>query len=105
VARVHAVSVLLFLAATVMAALLTRTRAAPEVTRAATVLLAVLVAQAAVGYTQYFLGVPVALVGIHVAGAVAVWVATLRFALSTNHAVDATPFVPTPELAVPASTR
>lgn len=44
----------------------------------AEVLLAVLVAQAAVGYTQYFTGVPVLLVGIHVAGACAVWVATLR---------------------------
>lgn len=41
-------------------------------------LLAVLVAQAAVGYTQYFTGVPAMLVGIHVAGACAVWVATLR---------------------------
>ena len=47
--------------------------------RRAEVLLGVLVAQAAVGYTQYFTGVPVVLVGIHIAGAAAVWAAAVRF--------------------------
>jgi cytochrome c oxidase assembly protein subunit 15 len=46
------------------------------------VVLAVAVAQAAVGYIQYFNGVPALLVGFHVAGAAAVWVATLRFRLA-----------------------
>ncbi len=35
-------------------------------------------AQGAVGYVQYFTGVPWLLVAVHVAGACAVWVAVLR---------------------------
>ena len=38
--------------------------------------------QGAIGYTQYFTGVPVLLVGIHVAGAVCVWDATVALATS-----------------------
>ena len=45
-------------------------------------LLAVLVAQGALGYVQYFTGVPALLVGFHVAGATAVWVAVLRLHLA-----------------------
>ncbi|MEO7443067.1 MAG: heme A synthase, partial [Acidimicrobiales bacterium] len=45
------------------------------------VLLGVLVAQAAIGYVQYFTGVPVLLVGAHIAGATAVWAAVVRFQL------------------------
>jgi len=41
------------------------------------VLLAVLLAQAGVGYAQYFSGIPAFLVGIHIAGATAVWSATV----------------------------
>ena len=39
------------------------------------------VAQGAIGYVQYFTGVPVVLVGLHIAGAVAVWTSALRFHL------------------------
>ena len=46
-----------------------------------TVLLCVLLAQAAVGYTQYFTNVPALLVGIHVTGATALWIAVLTFHL------------------------
>jgi len=35
----------------------------------------------AIGYTQYFNGVPALLVGFHVLGAVTVWVCVLRLAL------------------------
>ena len=49
--------------------------------RRVTVLLAVLVAQAGVGYAQYFSDIPPLLVGIHIAGATAVWSATLVFYL------------------------
>jgi cytochrome c oxidase assembly protein subunit 15 len=38
--------------------------------------------QVAIGYTQYFTGVPVLLVGFHILGAVAVWTTTLRLALA-----------------------
>jgi cytochrome c oxidase assembly protein subunit 15 len=46
-----------------------------------TMLLAVLLAQGALGYVQYFMGVPAVLVAFHVAGSIAVWLAVLRFAL------------------------
>jgi heme a synthase len=49
--------------------------------RRSEVLLAVLVAQGVLGYVQYFTGVPALLVGFHVAGATAVWVAVLRLQL------------------------
>ena len=59
---------------------------APDAVRRGDLLLAALVAQAAVGYTQYFTGVPALLVGVHIAGATAVWVAVLRFNLGlTRH--------------------
>jgi cytochrome c oxidase assembly protein subunit 15 len=41
-----------------------------------------LAAQIAIGYTQYFTGVPPLLVGIHVAGAALVWVAAIRLLLA-----------------------
>jgi cytochrome c oxidase assembly protein subunit 15 len=82
VARIHGIAENLFLlAALVTLWLLHRTGAPAPVRRRAQVLLAVLVAQAAVGYAQYFTGVPVVLVGIHVLGAVCVWVAVLAFHL------------------------
>ena len=36
------------------------------------------VAQAVVGYTQYFTGVPVLLVGVHIVGAISVWCASVH---------------------------
>ena len=82
VARIHGIAENLFLLATVVTLwLLHRTRAPEETRHDAEALLAVLVAQAAVGYVQYFSGVPVLLVGVHVAGATAVWIAVLRFHL------------------------
>ncbi len=46
--------------------------------RRAWVLLAVTLGQGLVGYVQFFTGVPWALVGVHVLGAVLVWFAVLR---------------------------
>jgi len=82
VARVHGVAVMVFL--TVVIALLFvahRAGALARLQRAITVLLVVVVAQAAVGYTQYFTGVPPLLVGIHIVGAVAVFTAALALYL------------------------
>jgi cytochrome c oxidase assembly protein subunit 15 len=82
VARLHGLSVMLLLALTgVTLWRLRRERAPADAVRRGDVLLGVLVAQAAVGYTQYFTGVPALLVGVHIAGATAVWVASLRFNL------------------------
>jgi cytochrome c oxidase assembly protein subunit 15 len=85
VARLHGIGVALFLVVTLAAVVrAVRARAPAPVLRRGEVLLAALVAQAGVGYVQYFTGVPALLVGIHIAGATAVWVATLRFLLSLS---------------------
>ena len=76
-ARVHGTMVMIFLAAVlVMVWLLRRDRAPHDVQQRVTLLLVVLVAQAAVGYIQYFNDIPALLVGVHIAGATAVWSAT-----------------------------
>ena len=51
---------------------------------AARLVVGVLAAQAAVGYLQYFTGVPPLLVGIHIAGAAALWTAVLRLHLAVR---------------------
>ena len=82
VARVHSVSVLVLLALTLCTLWSAHRDGAPAAVHdALSALLAVLVAQAAVGYTQYFTGVPAALVAAHILGAVAVWVAVVRVGL------------------------
>ena len=69
---------MLFLALTLLALWLMRRTSAPARTqqRARWLVYAICV-QAAIGYTQYFTGVPVLLVGFHIAGAVCVWTATI----------------------------
>ena len=63
--------------------------AAPAVVRRLHVLLVVLVAQGAIGYWQYFTGVPALLVAFHVLGAALVWIAVLRVWLSLHVPVPA----------------
>jgi cytochrome c oxidase assembly protein subunit 15 len=89
-ARVHGTAVLLVIALAVVLARRLRSEGAAEVAqRRSIVLLAVLVAQAGVGYVQYFTGVPALLVAVHIAGATAVWIATLRLVLSMRTRVPA----------------
>jgi cytochrome c oxidase assembly protein subunit 15 len=81
-ARVHGTTVMIFLAAVlVMVWLLRRDRAPHNVQQRVVLLLVVLVAQAAIGYIQYFNDIPAFLVGVHVAGATAVWSATVALYL------------------------
>ena len=82
VARIHAVAVWVLLALTLVLA--RAARHTPLVRRATTILLAVLVVQGAVGYTQYFTGVPAVLVGVHVAGAIATWWAATHVLLAVR---------------------
>lgn len=83
VARLHGIAVMLFLGVTLVTLWRLRATGAPaDLFRRGEILLAVLVAQAALGYIQYFTGVPALLVGFHIAGAAAVWVAVLRFHLA-----------------------
>ncbi len=85
VARVHGTSAMVLLALVLLTLLLVHRTSAPHaVVRRLEVLLVVLVAQAGVGYTQYFTGIPALLVGIHVAGATALWAATVWFALGVT---------------------
>jgi heme a synthase len=78
VARVHGTTVMIFLGLVIVTVLVaSRDRAPRGVMQRLTVLLVVLVAQAGVGYTQYFTDIPPLLVGIHIAGATAVWTATV----------------------------
>jgi cytochrome c oxidase assembly protein subunit 15 len=59
--------------------LLWHTDAPPRVQDAGRVLLAVMVAQGIIGYTQFFTHLPAVLVGIHVFGASMVWATALWF--------------------------
>ncbi|MFN2608142.1 MAG: heme A synthase [Acidimicrobiales bacterium] len=92
VARLHGTSVMILLALVVTTLWRLRRDGAPvALLRRGELLVAVLVAQAAVGYVQYFTGVPVVLVEVHVAGATAVWAASLHFLLGFRVPVAATP--------------
>lgn len=83
VARAHGASVVLFLVLTLVTLWrLRRAGAPPHLLRAGELLLGVSVAQAAIGYVQYFTGVPEVLVGIHIGGAAAVWAAAVWFLLN-----------------------
>jgi cytochrome c oxidase assembly protein subunit 15 len=89
VARLHGSAVMVFLALTIASLVLIWRSGGPgaaEVLRRGELLLVVLVAQAAIGYVQYFSRIPPLLVGFHILGAVSVWVATLWFALGLRTA-------------------
>ncbi len=74
VARVHALSMWVFLAATCACVVVTARRGAPSaLRRPVNVLLGISAAQGALGYTQYALGVPAGLVSLHILGACLVW--------------------------------
>jgi cytochrome c oxidase assembly protein subunit 15 len=80
VTRLHGIAAAIFLGLVLYTvAGLLRTGAPPALVRRAEVLLAVLVAQAVVGYVQYFTDVPALLVGVHIAGAASVWVSVVWF--------------------------
>ncbi len=85
-ARTHSSIVLVLAALTLVELwLLHRSNAPLSIAKRAQVLLAVMVAQGFVGYTQYFSHEPSLLVGVHVAGAVSVWLAMLWFYDGLSH--------------------
>lgn len=82
VARLHGISVMLFLGATLVTLWRLRRAGAPaRLLRRGEILVAVSVVQGTIGYLQYFNGVPPLLVGFHIAGAAAVWAAAVWFLL------------------------
>jgi heme a synthase len=79
IAWLHADVVVLFLGLVVALVLALRLVDGPApARRRATFLLVVTLLQGALGYVQFFTGVPWVLVGIHVAGATLLWFAVLR---------------------------
>jgi cytochrome c oxidase assembly protein subunit 15 len=88
VARLHGTAMIVFLAATLTLGWMlrpgsaeTNSAAAARARRDLSTLLTVLVAQAAIGYVQYFSDVPPLLVAIHVAGATTLWITVVWFYL------------------------
>lgn len=79
VSWLHADSVLLFIGLVVAVLLaLHLTDADRDIKRRGWFLAAMVLVQGAIGYIQYFAGLPVGVVALHVVGACLVWVATLR---------------------------
>ncbi len=101
VARVHGSTVVLFLLLVLATfALLRRTRASAADQRRLGIVLVVAVAQAGIGYYQYFNGIPAVVVGLHVAGATTLFAAVFHFWL---HLTEREPAVaPVVEVAEPA---
>jgi cytochrome c oxidase assembly protein subunit 15 len=98
VARVHGTMVMIFLGAVLLMVWLSRRDRAPQpVQQRVTLLLVVLVAQAGVGYAQYFNDIPALLVGIHIAGATAVWSATVALYLGLFERIASVPAEPPAE--------
>ncbi|MER5205698.1 COX15/CtaA family protein [Streptomyces sp. NPDC002825] len=102
-AHVHAIAAWVVCALALAMWLVLRVVDAPDDTRArARDLLIVLLAQGAIGYVQYFTGVPELLVAAHMLGSSLMWIAVLRLALSLRERPLATPEIPAqtdPELA------
>jgi cytochrome c oxidase assembly protein subunit 15 len=76
--------------------------ASPDARARGRLLIAAILGQGALGYLQYFTGVPEGLVGLHVLGSVLVWVAVLRFHLGLHEPLPAAaPAGPDPVTAAP----
>lgn len=81
-AEIHATAVMFLIGLTLAALFAFHQAGAPESTqKRGRILLHVMVGQGVVGYVQYFTRVPALLVGIHVAGATAVFVGVVRLYL------------------------
>ena len=92
VARVHGTTVVLVLIVVASLTLAVRRHVPSGDPLQQTVrwLVATVVTQATIGWTQYFTGVPVVLVGLHVAGATALWMVVVKLRLLAAGAASAT---------------
>jgi cytochrome c oxidase assembly protein subunit 15 len=82
ITALHSDSVLLLVGAVAVTLLVLRLTNAPaRLQRRGRILLLTMLLQAAIGFIQYFTGLPAGLVGIHVAGATLFWVACLLLVL------------------------
>ena len=96
VAQLHADIAMLLVGLVVATAVAVRAVPTSQAVRRETLIVGVLVvAQATVGFIQYALGIPEGLVAVHVAGATALWIYTLRLALALqSEPLMVTPAVP-----------
>jgi cytochrome c oxidase assembly protein subunit 15 len=82
VARIHSVTAILFLLLTLVTLWVVQREGAPaQVDQHGRILVGVILVQGAIGYAQYFTGVPAYFVAFHIVGAVAVFLAALWFYL------------------------
>ena len=89
-ARIHGIAMMIFLGATIWVLVqLRRHQPSGKLLATTQALLTVLILQGAIGYTQYFTGVPPGLVALHVLGASLVWVAVLMVWLHMRAPLDA----------------
>jgi cytochrome c oxidase assembly protein subunit 15 len=85
ISSIHADIVFLFVGLTIgLLIALAATNSNANIIRSAWIVLAICIVQGVIGYTQYFTGLPWALVTVHVLGACLLWIATVRFYLSRN---------------------
>ena len=85
ISSIHADFVFLFVGLTIgLLIALTAIKAAGNITGLAWMVLVVCIVQGIIGYTQYFTGLPWALVAVHVLGACLLWITSLRFYLARN---------------------
>jgi cytochrome c oxidase assembly protein subunit 15 len=94
VAQLHTDLVMLLIGLSVALWYALRAVAAPQpLRRAAAILIGVELAQGAIGFVQYFTHLPALLVGLHMGGACAVWLATLAI-LAGSRVRQAIPAAP-----------
>ena len=86
ITRVHSVTVLICVGLTILLFLRIKKNAKEwhVLGRPLEVFLGAAVAQGALGYFQYFSGVPAQLVAVHIAMAIAVWISVLRLGLASR---------------------
>ena len=85
ISSIHADIVFLFVGLTVgLLIAVAATNSGATIIRSAWIVLAICIVQGIIGYTQYFTGLPWALVAVHVLGACLLWIATVRFYLARN---------------------
>jgi heme a synthase len=87
VAQFHADLVMLLIGLSVAAWFALRLTGARRTARAAAILVIVECSQALIGFVQYFTGLPIVLVGVHMLGACLVWVAALWLLTATKATV------------------
>ena len=85
VARVHSITVMVTIGLIIFLAWTARKYSVePSIVDAVQALLLAAVFQAAIGYAQYFTGVPVALVAVHIVGATTLWFAVCNLLIAES---------------------